>query len=198
MPFDERADYDTYVDGKFRYDGVRSFLDSRGIELPDGAPTDPPTPATVCGLGNRKDDAVKTILRTTGVAAFPGSVRYLEAVRDAGLHRAVVSGSANCREVLQSARIESLFEERVDGVVAQSEHLRGKPAPDTYLAAARRLGVPAAYAAVFEDAIAGVEAGRAGAFGLVVGISRSGRGDELLAHGADLAISDLADLLEAA
>jgi HAD superfamily hydrolase (TIGR01509 family) len=196
VPFDALGDYDEYVDGKPRYDGVRSFLASRGIELPEGGPDDPPDAETVSGLGNRKNDLVLELIRRDGVEAYEGSVRYVHAARDAGLRRAVVSASANCQDVLAAAGIEDLFEVRIDGVVAQQEHLAGKPAPDTFLAAARALGVDAQQAAVFEDALAGVEAGRAGGFGLVVGVDRVGQADALRAHGAEIVVSDLSELLD--
>jgi HAD superfamily hydrolase (TIGR01509 family) len=195
-PFDARVDYDEYVDGKPRYDGVRSFLASRGIELPEGDPADPPDAETVAGLGNRKNQLVLALIHRDGVEAYEGSVRYVHAARDAGLRRAVVSASANCQDVLAAAGIEDLFEVRIDGVVAQQEHLAGKPAPDTFLAAARALEMEAQQAAVFEDALAGVEAGRAGAFGLVVGVDRVGHADALRAHGADVVVSDLSELLD--
>ncbi|HEX6679346.1 MAG TPA: beta-phosphoglucomutase family hydrolase [Gaiellaceae bacterium] len=194
--FDPVADYSAYVDGKPRYDGVRSFLASRNIELPEGDPNDPPSAETVCGLGNRKNELVLALLRREGVQVYEGSVRYVRAVRDAGLHRAVVSASANTREVLQAAGIEDLFEARIDGVVAAERHLRGKPAPDPFLAAAEELKVPAAEAAVFEDALAGVEAGRAGKFGYVVGVDRVGQREALLEHGADVVVDDLSDLMK--
>jgi beta-phosphoglucomutase family hydrolase len=196
IPFDQVDDYDAFVDGKPRYDGVRSFLASRGVALPEGDPSDPPCVETIAGLGNRKNELVLALIHRKGVAAYDGSVRYVGAVRDAGLHRAVVSSSANCREVLVAAGIEDLFEVRIDGLVAAREHLKGKPAPDTFLAAARRLGVQPSRAAVFEDALAGVEAGRAGRFGLVVGVDRTGHAEALREHGADLVVSDLAELLE--
>jgi HAD superfamily hydrolase (TIGR01509 family) len=196
VPFDALGDYDEYVDGKPRYDGVRSFLASRGIDLPEGGPDDPPDAETVSGLGNRKNDLVLELIRRDGVEAYEGSVRYVHAARDAGLRRAVVSASANCQDVLAAAGIEDLFEVRIDGVVAQQEHLAGKPAPDTFLAAARALGVDARQAAVFEDALAGVEAGRAGGFGLVVGVDRVGQADALRAHGAEIVVSDLSELLD--
>jgi len=196
VPFDPRADYDRYVDGKPRYDGVRSFLTSRGIELPEGDTDDPPDAETVRGLGNRKNELVLALIDERGVEAFEGSVRYVEAARDAGLRRAVVSSSANCEQVLRGAGIEGLFEARVDGVVAARENLPGKPAPDTYLAGARALGVEAAEAAVFEDALAGVESGRAGSFGCVVGVDRVGQAEALREHGADIVVQDLAELLE--
>ncbi len=196
VPFDPVADYDQYVDGKPRYDGVRSFLASRGIELPEGDPNDPPSAETVHGLGNRKNELVLALLKRDGVEAYEGSVRYVQAVRAAGLHTAVVSASANCKDVLEAARIENLFEVRIDGIVVEQRHLRGKPAPDTFLAAAKELGVQPAEAAVFEDALAGVEAGRAGRFGFVVGVDRTGQREALLEHGADIVVSDLAELLE--
>ena len=196
VPFDERADYDEYVDGKRRADGVRSFLTSRGITLAEGDPADPPDAQTVAGLGNRKNELVLALLHRDGVAVYDGSVRYVHAVRDAGLRRAVVSASANCREVLEAAGIEDLFEARIDGVVAEQEHLSGKPAPDMFLAGARALGVAPAAAAVFEDALAGVAAGRSGRFGFVVGVDRVGQADALREHGADVVVADLAELLE--
>ncbi len=193
--FDERADYDRYVDGKPRSAGVRSFLESRGISLPDGDPGDPPDAETVAGLGTRKNTLVVRLIRENGVEAYEGSVRYVRAAAEHGLLRAVVSSSANTREVLDAAGIAGLFEEVVDGQLAQREHLRGKPDPDTFLAAARLLGVDAAAAAVFEDSLAGVAAGRAGGFGCVVGVDRAGQADALREHGADLVVADLADLL---
>jgi beta-phosphoglucomutase family hydrolase len=195
-PFDPVADYDEYVDGKPRYDGVRSFLAARSIELPEGEESDPPGVETVTGLGNRKNELVLHVIRKQGVEAYEGSVRYVRAAREAGLHRAVVSSSSNCRELLAAAGIEDLFEERIDGLVAERDHLKGKPAPDTFLAGARALGVAPRQAAVFEDALAGVAAGRAGGFACVVGVDRVGQADELREHGADLVVSDLAELLD--
>ena len=197
-PFREftQPDYDTYVDGKRRQDGVRSFLASRGIELPEGSPDDPPARETVAGLGNRKNELVLERIRNEGVQPYEGSVRYVKAAGDAGLRRAVVSSSANARDVLRVAGFEDLFETVIDGVVAEREHLNGKPAPDTFLTAARVLGVEPAEAAVFEDALAGVEAGRAGNFGFVVGVDRVGQAEELLERGADIVVKDLAELLE--
>jgi beta-phosphoglucomutase family hydrolase len=194
-PFDLPRDYLDHVDGKLRADGVRSFLASRGVELPEGAVDDPPQAATVHGLGTRKNDLVLEVLRRDGVEVYPDAVRFVNAVRDAGLRRAVVSASRNCREVLAAAGIEELFEVRVDGVVAAASGLRGKPAPDTFLAAADALGVAPADAAMFEDAEAGVEAGRAGRFGWVVGVDRTGNGAALRAHGADTVVTDLGELL---
>ena len=195
--FDAVRDYDEYVDGKPRYEGVRSFLDSRSIDLPQGSPSDPPQADTIDGLGNRKNDLVLELIDRDGVQPYEGSVRYAKAARDAGLHRAVVSSSTNCRDVLVAAGILDLFEEIVDGVVAEREHLAGKPAPDTFVAAARKLGVQPANAAVFEDALAGVEAGHAGSFGFVVGVDRVGQADALKQHGANVVVEDLAELLVA-
>ena len=196
QPFDPVADYDEYVDGRPRYDGVRSFLAARGIDLPEGEENDPAGAETVVGLGNRKNELVLHVIREQGVEAYEGSVRYVRAAREAGLHRAVVSSSSNCRELLAAAGIEDLFEERIDGLVAERDQLKGKPAPDTFLAGARALGVGPGQAAVFEDALAGVAAGRAGGFVCVVGVDRVGQADELREHGADLVVSDLAELLD--
>ncbi|HWJ33264.1 MAG TPA: beta-phosphoglucomutase family hydrolase [Gaiellaceae bacterium] len=196
VPFDPVADYGGYIDGKLRYDGVRSFLTARGIALPEGAATDPPDANTVHGLGNRKNELVLLLIRTQGVDAYDGSVRYVRAAGDAGLGRAVVSASANTRDVLEAAGIADLFEVRIDGVVAAEQHLRGKPAPDTFLAAANALEVDASEAAVFEDALAGVAAGQAGGFGFVVGVDRVGQAEALREHGADVVVQDLAELLE--
>ncbi|GAA1634856.1 beta-phosphoglucomutase family hydrolase [Kribbella alba] len=196
VPFDARAEYDAYVDGKPRADGVRDFLASRGIVLPEGSPDDPPTAWTVNGLGNRKNKAVLRRIRTDGVRVFEGSRRYLEAAKRAGLRRAVVSSSANTREVLEVTGLAEYVEERVDGLTIKAEQLRGKPAPDTFLAAAKRFGAAPTECAVFEDALAGVEAGRAGGFGFVVGVDRVGQAEQLRAHGADIVVKDLADLLE--
>ncbi|MEU2157287.1 beta-phosphoglucomutase family hydrolase [Streptomyces sp. NPDC019396] len=197
VPFDAVRDYDQYVDGLPREDGVRTFLASRGVELPEGTSDDGPDQETVNGLGTRKNEMVLRRIREQGVEAYEGSVAYVRAARDAGLHRAVVSSSANCRDVLIAAGIEELFEERIDGITVREHRLRGKPAPDTYLAAARALGVEPETAAVFEDALAGVEAGRAGGFGLVVGVDRTGQAEELRRHGAGVVVDDLSELLEA-
>jgi beta-phosphoglucomutase family hydrolase len=196
LPFDKVADYDTYVDGKPRANGTRSFLQSRHIDLPEGDANDQPGAGTVSGLGNAKNEIVLRKIRDEGVEAYAGSVRYVRAVRAAGLRRAAVSSSANCAEVLAAADIEDLFEERIDGVTVKVDHLAGKPAPDVYLVAARALGVDPDHAAVFEDALSGVEAGRAGGFGFVVGVDRVGQAEALRAHGADTVVSDLAELLE--
>ena len=196
VPFDPVRDYDEYVDGKPRYDGVRSFLQSRGIELPQGTPEDPPDAETVDGLGNRKNELVLRMIHKDGVAPYEGSVRYVEAVRAAGLRRAVVSSSTNCRDVLKAAGILDLFEKIVDGHVAEREHLNGKPAPDTFLAGARALGVGPDRAVVYEDALAGVQAGRSGNFAYVVGVDRVGQADALKQHGASIVVQDLAELLD--
>ncbi len=196
VPFDPVADYDDYVDGKPRADGTRSFLESRGIHLPEGSDDDPPDAETVHGLGNRKNEILLRKIHEDGVEAYPGSVAYLRAVKEAGLPRAVVSSSANCRDVLVAAGIEDMFDARIDGVVAEQQHLRGKPAPDTFLAGAKALGLEPAAATVFEDALAGVAAGRAGGFGFVVGVDRVGQAAGLKEHGADIVVKDLSELLE--
>ena len=196
VPFDVDADYKPYVDGKKRADGVRSFLASRGIDLPEGTPTDPPTLPTVNGLGNRKNELVLARM-AAGVEVYPGSIRYVEAARQAGLRRAVVSSSANTRAVLKVTGQVDLYEEVVDGLTAEREGLAGKPAPEMFLFAARCLNVPPSEAAVFEDALAGVEAGRAGDFGIVVGVDRVGQAEALREHGADVVVQDLDELLDA-
>jgi beta-phosphoglucomutase family hydrolase len=195
-PFDADRDYGEYVDGKPRADGVRSFLESRGIHLPEGHPDDPPDAETIAGLGNRKNEIVLKLIHHEGVQPYDGSVRYVHAVKDAGLKRAVVSSSTNCHDVLKAAGIDGLFDAVIDGVVADREHLKGKPAPDTFLAGARAVGVEPRAAAVFEDALAGVAAGRAGRFGVVIGVNRTGQADALREHGADLVVDDLGDLLK--
>lgn len=195
VPFDVEGDYNVYVDGRQRADGVRTFLGSRGITLPEGSHDDPGTADTVNGLGNRKNVVLLQRLREVGVDPYPGSVTYLRAAVDAGLRRAVVSASANCREVVAAAGLADLLEVRVDGLTARAEGLRGKPQPDSFLAAAERLGVAPGEAAVFEDALAGVEAGRAGDFGFVVGVDRVGQAEALREHGADVVVADLGDLL---
>jgi beta-phosphoglucomutase family hydrolase len=196
VPFDAVHDYDTYVDGKTRSDGVRSFLESRGIVLPEGAPDDPTGAETVRGLGNRKNALVLELIRRQGVEPYEDAEQFVRAVRAAGLTTAVVSSSANCREVVHAAGLDDLFDVRVDALVAADQGLAGKPAPDTYLAAARMLGAGPASAAVFEDALAGVEAGRAGGFALVVGVDRVGQADALHAHGADVVVQALTELLD--
>jgi beta-phosphoglucomutase family hydrolase len=196
VAFDPVKDYDEYVDGKPRADGVTSFLESRGITLPEGQDSDPPSAETVHGLGNRKNEILLRRIREDGVEAYPGSVAFVRAVKDAGMPRAVVSSSANCRDVLIAAGIEDLFDARIDGLVAERDHLRGKPAPDTFLAGARALGLKPTTAAVFEDALAGVAAGRAGGFGFVVGVDRVGQAQALREHGADVVVTDLSELME--
>ncbi|MGH3180620.1 MAG: beta-phosphoglucomutase family hydrolase [Streptosporangiaceae bacterium] len=196
VPFDPHAEYDAYVDGKPRLDGTRSFLASRGIDLPEGTPDDPPGTPTVYGLSNRKNDLVLAKLAAGGVQVYEGTVSYIRAVRDKGISTAIVSSSANTVQILDSAGLAGLFDVRVDGVVAKERGLRGKPAPDTFLAAAQELKAPASRAAVFEDALAGVEAGRAGRFALVVGVDRVGQAEELRKHGADIVVQDLAELLD--
>jgi beta-phosphoglucomutase family hydrolase len=186
VPFDPVADYDDYVDGKPRAEGTRSFLASRDIELPDDE---------ITKLGDRKNDLVLALIKKDGVQTYEGSVRYVRAVKEAGLPRAVVSSSTNCVQVLEAAGIADLFDQVIDGIVAEHKHLKGKPAPDTFLAGARVLGLDPKAAVVFEDALAGVAAGRAGGFGFVVGVDRVGQADALREHGADVVVTDLAELL---
>jgi beta-phosphoglucomutase family hydrolase len=195
VPFDSGADYAAYVDGKPRRDGVRSFLAARHIELPAGRVNDPFDAETISGLANRKNELVLALIREHGVEAYPGSVRYVNAVRAAGLRCAVVSSSANAREVLEAAGIAHLFDERLDGIDAERMQLKGKPVPDVFLAAARALWVFPCEAAVFEDALAGIAAGRAGSFGVVIGVDRLGQAQALRDQGADIVVSDLAELL---
>ena len=195
-PFDPAEDYRTYIDGKRRQDGVRSFLASRNIELPEGDPSDPVTAETVNGLGNRKNALFQQFVQRDGVKVFEGSRRYLEAVHAAGLPVACVSSSANTEQVLEITGLDRFVQHRVDGNTIRDEHLRGKPAPDSYLRGAQLLGIAPANSAVFEDALAGVAAGRAGAFGFVVGVDRLGQADELRRNGADVVVTDLAQLLE--
>jgi beta-phosphoglucomutase family hydrolase len=190
-----QLDYNRYVDGKPRADGVRAFLASRGITLPAGSPDDPPGAATVQAIATRKNEMVLRELDEHGVEVYPGSVRYLRAVKNAGLATAVVTASANGENVIAAGGFADLVDARVDGIVAAREHLRGKPEPDTFLAAARALGVAPSEAAVFEDALSGVAAGRAGDFGYVVGVDRVGQADALAAQGADVVVQDLAELM---
>jgi len=196
-PFDPVEDYRRYVDGRPRLDGIRSFLAARRIVIPEGAAGDPPSAVTVAGLAKRKNALVLAELAARPAPAYEGSIAYVRAAREHGLRCAVVSSSANTRPVLASAGIAALFEAVVDGIVAVERGLRGKPAPDTFLAAAEALGVPPAQAAVFEDALVGVEAGRAGGFGWVVGVDRAGQRAALLEHGADIVVGDLGELLAA-
>jgi beta-phosphoglucomutase family hydrolase len=192
-PFSQ-LDYNRYVDGKHRADGVRGFLASRGITLPEGSPGDPADAATVQGIATRKNVLVLRELDEHGVEIYPGSVDYLRAVKEAGLATAVVTASANGAQVIAAGGFADLIDERIDGVVAGRDQLRGKPAPDTFLAGARVLGVEPAQAVVFEDAISGVEAGRAGNFGFVVGVNRVGQADALRSAGADVVVDDLSEL----
>ena len=196
VPFDPTADYRKYVDGKKREDGVRSFLDSRGIQLPDGNPDDSGDAETIYGLGNRKNDMFQKVLEKDGVEVFDGSRRYLEAVSAAGLGIAVVSSSANTRDVLEITGLDRFIQQRVDGITLREEHIKGKPAPDSYLRGAQLLDVPPDAAAVFEDALSGVEAGHAGNFGYVVGVDRVGQAEALRRSGANVVVTDLAELLQ--
>ena len=196
VPFDPRADYARYVDGRRREDGVRTFLASRGIQLPEGKADDPPSAQTVHGIGNRKNELLLQRLRSGGIKVYEGSRRYLRAAKEAGLRRAVVSASANTAQVLAVTGLADEVQLRVDGVTARERGLPGKPAPDMYLHAAALLGVSPRRAAVFEDALAGVAAGAAGGFGYVVGVDRVGRAAALRENGADIVVSDLGELLE--
>ncbi|GAA0473360.1 hydrolase [Paractinoplanes deccanensis] len=195
VPFDSGADYHLYVDGRPRADGVRTFLASRGITLPEGTPDDGPDLLTVNGLGNRKNILVLQKIKEGAVQVYEGSVEYLKAAKEAGLRRAVVSASANCKDVLEAAGIADYIEVRVDGVTAREQSLPGKPAPDTFLYAAKLLGLDPQSCAVYEDALAGVAAGRAGAFGIVIGVDRVGQSQALLDNGADVVVTDLSELL---
>jgi beta-phosphoglucomutase family hydrolase len=196
-PFDPRHDYDTYVDGKPRQDGVRDFLASRDIKLPDGSPDDQPAADTVYGLGNRKNVILLKKIDDDGVEVYEGSVRYLEAAVKAGLRRIVVSSSANTEQVLRVTGLDKYVEGRIDGVTLRERHIAGKPAPDSYIAGAHLAGVAVSAAAVFEDALAGVASGRAGKFGYVVGVNRTGQAEALKRNGADVVVDDLSELLDA-
>jgi len=193
QPFHLETDYKLYVDGKARYDGVVSFLESRGIQLPYGDPQSPPDQVSVCGLGQRKDELVQAILARDGVEVYPGSIALIHELRKQGFKTGVVSSSRNCQNVLQAARIENLFDVRVDGMVADETGLPGKPNPEMFLFAAQQLGVPPKQAVVVEDAIAGIQAAKTGGFSLVVGIARSGEGKSLREAGADLVVADLGE-----
>ena len=194
-PFTD-GDYLAHVDGKPRFDGVRSMLASRGLTLPEGDPSEPPGDGSVSALGNRKNDVFQAVLREEGIAPYPGSVRFLDHVTALDVEVAVVSSSRNAREVLEASGLASRFDVVADGVLAAEEHIAGKPAPDLFLAAAARLGVDPARCVVVEDALSGVAAGRAGAFGLVVGVDRGAGHDALHANGADVVVDDLTELLE--
>jgi len=195
-PFDVAQDYRLYVDGKPRFDGVRDFLTSRGIQLPEGSPHDPPEAETVGGLGNRKNDLVNKIIEDAGVEPYEGSVKLLHQLRHQGFKIAVVTSSQNCAAVLRAAKLDAFFDMRVDGNTILAEHLAGKPAPDTFLMAAKLLGVQPSKAVVIEDALSGVEAGFKGSFGLVIGVARKGNDDELRRHGAHLVVNDLGELAD--
>ena len=194
-PFDANDDYNDFVDGKPRLDGTRDFLRSRDISLDLGSPDDASGKETLYGLSNRKNEIVRTLILDKGVEVYEGSVSYLKKARAAGLTCVVVTSSANASEVLAVAGLDDLFDARIDGNVARDRHLAGKPAPDTFLAGAKAVGALPKQAAVFEDALAGVEAGRAGGFGCVIGVDRVGHRDALQAHGADLVVEDLAELV---
>jgi len=195
-PFDLVTDYRLHVDGKPRYDGVRDFLTSRGVQLPEGDPDDPPEAETVCGLGNRKNRLVTKAIEDMGVQAYEGSVRLVRQLRRDGFKVAIVSSSENCAAILKAANLDDLFEVRVDGAMVEAEQLAGKPAPDTFLIGARLLGVEPARTVVVEDAISGVQAGLSGNFGLVIGVSRKGDAEELKRHGAHLVVNDLDELVD--
>ena len=195
-PFDMATDYRLYVDGKPRFDGVRDFLTSRGIRLSEGNPDDPPQIETVGGLGNRKNDLVNKIIEEGGVEPYEGSVKFIHQLRHQGFKIAVVTSSQNCEAVLKATKLNSFFDVRVDGNTIRAQHLAGKPAPDTFLAAAQQLGVAPARAVVVEDAISGVQAGSNGNFGLVIGVARKGNAEELRYHGAHLVVNDLGELVE--
>ncbi|MET0235624.1 MAG: beta-phosphoglucomutase family hydrolase [Kibdelosporangium sp.] len=194
-PFTDR-DYLDYVDGRPRADGVRTFLEARGIHLPEGGSDDPPGGGTINAVGNRKNELLLSIIENEGVRPYPGSRRYIEAAREAGYKIGVVTSSANGEAVLEAADLSQFVEARIDGLTITSQGLRGKPAPDSFLAGAKALGVAPAAAAVFEDALSGVRAGRAGNFGYVIGVDRSNQADALREHGADVVVEDLAELLE--
>jgi beta-phosphoglucomutase family hydrolase len=195
-PFDIGTDYRLYVDGKPRFDGVRDFLTSRNIQLPEGTREDLPEAETVGGLGNRKNDLVNKIIEGEGVVPYEGSVELIHQLRRQGLKIAVVTSSQNCSAVLKAAKLEGFFDAQVDGNAIHALHLAGKPAPDTFLMGAKLLGIDPAQAIVVEDAISGVEAGSAGGFGLVIGVARKGNAEELRHHGADLVVNDLKELVD--
>jgi beta-phosphoglucomutase family hydrolase len=195
-PFDPATDYRLHVDGKPRFDGVRDFLGSRGVQLPEGTPEDLPEIDTVGGLGNRKNDLVNRVIEDIGVVAYEGSVELIRQLRHRGFKIAVVTSSQNCSAVLRAAKLDELFDIRVDGNTILTEHLAGKPAPDTFLMAAKLLGVEPSRAVVIEDALSGVEAGSNGNFGLVIGVARKGNAEELQQHGAHIVVNDLGELAD--
>src|SRR6266516_6008617 len=194
-PFDLATDYRLYVDGKPRFDGVRDFLASRGIQLPEGTPDDPPQAETVGGLGNRKNALVNEVIDAVGVEPYEGSVKLIRQLRQQGFKVAVVTSSQNCDTVLKAAKLDDCFEVRVDGNMVRAQHLAGKPAPDTFLMAAKLLGADPTRSVVIEDAISGVQAGRKGNFGFVIGVARKGNAEELRHNGAHLVVSDLGELV---
>ncbi|MGH8067635.1 MAG: HAD family hydrolase [Candidatus Entotheonellia bacterium] len=194
-PFEIATDYQRYVDGKPRFDGVRDFLTARGIQLPEGTPDDPPQADTVGGLGNRKNALVNDVIEAVGVQPYEGSVKLIRQLRHQGFKLAVVTSSQNCEAVLKAAKLEAFFEVRVDGNTIRAQQLAGKPAPDTFLMAAQRLGVAPTRTVIVEDALAGVQAGRQGNFGLVIGVARQGNAEELRHHGAHLVVHDLGELV---
>ncbi len=193
--FTVESDYKLYVDGKPRYDGVASFLASRDIKLPWGNPDDNPTLETVCGLGNRKNILINQLIEERGVDLLPGSLEFVNFLRGLGIRTGVVSSSKNCQAILQAAGIEDLFDTRIDGVVAAERGIPGKPRPDTFLEAAKELEADPARSIVIEDAIAGVQAGKSGGFGLVIGIEHDGQAEALRSNGADIAVQDLRELI---
>jgi beta-phosphoglucomutase family hydrolase len=195
-PFEVPTDYLLYVDGKPRFDGVRDFLTSRGIQLPEGSPDDSPQAETVCGLGNRKNELVNKVIEEVGVEPYEGTVKLINQLRHQGFKIAVVTSSQNCEAVLKAAKLDAFFEVRVDGNTIHAQHLAGKPAPDTFLTGAQQLGVDPTRAVVVEDAISGVEAGRNGNFGLVIGVARKGNAEELRHYGANVVVNDLGELAE--
>jgi len=195
-PFDLATDYLRYVDGKQRFDGVRDFLKSRDIELPEGSVDDPPTADTVGGLGNRKNDLVNAVIKEKGVDAYEGSVKLIRQLRQQGFKLAVVTSSQNCTAVLRAAKLDGFFDAQVDGKVIHTLHLAGKPAPDTFLRAAKLLAAEASRSVVIEDAISGVQAGHTGNFGLVIGVARKGNDEELRRNGAHVVVKDLAELVD--
>ena len=194
-PFDLATDYRQYVDGRPRFDGVRHFLASRGIQVPEGSPDDPPQLETVCGLGNRKNDMVNRVIEDVGVKPYEGSVRLIHQLRDCRFKIAVVTSSQNCTTVLKAAKLDGIFDAQVDGNTIRAQHLAGKPAPDTFLLGAKMLGVEPRRTVVIEDAISGVEAGFNGKFGLVIGVARKRNTEELKQHGADVVVNDLGELV---
>jgi beta-phosphoglucomutase family hydrolase len=195
-PFDIGTDYRLHVDGKPRFDGVRDFLTSRGIKLPEGTPDDPPEAETIGGLGNRKNDLINKVIEDTGVESYEGSVRFIRRLRDQGFKLAVVTSSQNCTTVLRATKLDDLFDVQVDGNMIEEQHLAGKPAADTFLKAAELLQVERARAVVVEDAISGVQAGSNGNFGLVIGVARKGNAGELLQNGAHMVVNDLGELVD--